>query len=96
MNLTLNLPCSIRVVNTENYKGNPRATLLVDDIEVLYLDRHVDYENAVSDSFRYAIARLLGAALLAQNPSFAEEGWAVETDRELSESVHDVNMTESR
>lgn len=87
----------IRVIQADNYKGNPRVYLEIMDTRVLYSspqelahselsylvadDGTVDTE-ALADLFRARLAAWLADALLAGNPELLS-AWSRTTDREI-------------
>lgn len=91
MRINLPLPELVRVVNASNYKGNPRAVLLLGDTPVLYLDRHVEDEELSSQFFQLALARMFRDYLLETSlPAGDAQGWSPKTDREISTGQYDT------
>lgn len=85
----------VRVVQADNYKGNPRVYLEIMDTRVLYSDprelRRAGYlvgdedevnTDVLADMFRSALSRILARLLLEDRPDLAE-AWSTETDREI-------------
>jgi hypothetical protein len=88
----------VRVVQADNYKGNPRVYLEVADAQVLYSDpyqlarsesfRHCVGEDgtvnteSLADMFRFQLASMLADALLTHYPDLAS-AWSRNTDREI-------------
>ena len=66
--LEVDLPGSVRVVATTDYKGSPVTVLLVDGMEVLFAAGHEPdglTADGWEDVFRARLARLLAGLLLA-------------------------------
>jgi len=88
----------VRVVQADNYKGNPRVYLEIMDQRVLYSDPWAlrdmmmppDDEpttervdtDLLADMFRHGLARIFAKLLLEDDPSLAE-AWSTDTDREI-------------
>ncbi len=88
----------VRVVQADNYKGNPRVYLEVADARVLYtspqelaadegMAHYVDGDGEVrtdllADLFRHMLARMLAEGLQARYPDQLA-AWGTSTDREV-------------
>jgi len=68
LKLELNLPSAVRVVETNDYKGNPLTVLLINDTEVLYAEGHEPdaiTADGWEDIFQTRLARIFAGLLLA-------------------------------
>jgi len=82
MKLVLDIPDSIRVVNTTDHKGNPLTVLMVDGMEVLYAQGAVPdgaHPDVWQDIFRHHLNKLLGQALLASLREEDRNVWSAES-----------------
>lgn len=86
----------VRVIQADNYKGNPRVYLEIADTRILYSDPYVLVRNgdgfqdndgnldtdSLADMFRWRLGQMLAEALLARYPELAKS-WSRDTDREI-------------
>jgi hypothetical protein len=100
MKLTLDLPGTVRVAETSDYKGNPLTVLLISDTEVLYAEGHepggLD-AGSWEDVFRTRLARIFATLLLDggidagtwhRNSPTGRETWGPES------SAYEVRMVQ--
>ncbi len=93
MKISIPLPAVVQVVNVRNYKGSPRAVLLVDGKQMLYADGHVEDEELASSVFQAALGRMFVHYLKEHEPfllSYDEGNWSTETDRDINAEQYET------